>query len=54
MAKGKGGGGRVSGDRTTSIAAKVLQTGKATPSQAKSLAGSVMAQNPDKGPNKKR
>lgn len=31
-----------------SIAAKVLQTGKATPKQAKTLAGAVLTQAPDK------
>ena len=33
--------------RVSSIAGKVLQTGKATPTQAKALAGSVMTQAPN-------
>lgn len=50
MAKGKsGGGGRVSGDNASSTAGKVLNAGKATPAQAKTLAASVLAQDPKKG-----
>lgn len=34
--------------KVASVAAKVLKTGKATPTQAKTLAGSVLTQAPDK------
>lgn len=37
-----------SSPKVASIAAKVLQTGKATPKQAKTLAGSVLTQAADK------
>lgn len=38
-----------SGNSTSSIAGKVLSTGKATPSQAKKLAASVLSQDEKKG-----
>ena len=53
MSKGKGGGSRQSGDKASSTAGKVLAAGKATPSQAKTLAGSVLSQDPKKGPRGK-
>ncbi len=40
-------------DKVASIAAKVLQTGKATVKEAKSLAGSVLTQK-EKGGQKKK
>jgi hypothetical protein len=49
MAKGNSGGGRQSGDKAASTAGKVLSTGKATPSQAKTLAASVLSQDQTKG-----
>lgn len=42
-----------SGNKTSSIAAKVLSTGKATPAQAKTLAASVLSQDETKGQRKK-
>ena len=44
-----------SSNRTSTIASKVLRTGKATPKQAKTLAASVLGQDEKKGqgPNKK-
>lgn len=39
--------------RVASTAAKVLRKGKATPKQAKSLAGSVLTQAPDRKKRKK-
>ena len=54
MAKGKSGGGsKQSGDKTSSIAGKVLATGKATPKEAKVLAASVLGQDETKGPRGK-
>jgi hypothetical protein len=38
-----------SGDKAASIAAKVLPTGQATKSQAKTLAASVLSQDQTKG-----
>ena len=38
-----------SGDKTSSIASKVLRTGKATQKEAKSLAASVLSQDEQKG-----
>lgn len=40
--------------KVAKIAAKVLKTGKATPKQAKTLAGSALTQAPDKGKGKKK
>jgi hypothetical protein len=40
------------GDRVAGIAGRVLQAGKATPSQAKALAGYALGDDPKKGPNK--
>jgi hypothetical protein len=40
-----------SGDTTSSIAGKVLKSGKATPTQAKKLAASVLSQDEIKGKN---
>ena len=34
--------------RIANVAAKILQTGKATPKQARSLAGAVLTQAPDR------
>ena len=39
--------------KVAKVAAKVLRTGKATPKEAKTLAGSVLTQAPDK-PKRKR
>lgn len=39
-------------DKIASTAGKVLKTGKATPSQAKALAGYALGDDPKKGPNK--
>jgi hypothetical protein len=39
--------------KVASIAGKVLQSGKATPAQAKKLAASVLTQAPDKKAGKK-
>lgn len=49
MAKAKGGGSSRSGDKASSTAGKVLATGKATPTQAKTLAASVLRQDEVKG-----
>lgn len=38
-----------SSPKAAKVAAKVLSTGKATPKQAMTLAGSVLTQAPDKG-----
>ena len=38
-----------SGDKPSSIAAKALRTGKATPTQIRKLAGSVLSQDEKKG-----
>lgn len=40
-------------NKLSTIASNVLRTGKATPSQAKKLAGSVLAQDETKGKRKK-
>ena len=48
----KSGGGKQTSDRVSSIAAKVLSTGKATPKQAKTLAGSALSQDQTKGKRK--
>ena len=40
--------------KVAKVAAKVLKTGKATPKQAKTLAGSALTQAPDKGKGKKK
>lgn len=42
-----------SGDSASTTAGKVLQNGKATPKQAKQLAGSVLSQDEVKGKNQK-
>ena len=39
--------------RVASIAAKALQTGKATPSQIRSMAGAALTQAPDRSHKKK-
>lgn len=54
MAKSKssssgGGGKKETGNKVSHIAGKVLSSGKATPSQAKSLAASVLSQDETKG-----
>jgi hypothetical protein len=38
-----------SGNKTSSIASKVLRTGKATQAEARALAGSVLSQDETKG-----
>lgn len=43
-----------SGDKASSTAGKVLQKGKATPKQAKTLAGSVLSQDEKKGKGKSK
>ena len=44
-----------SGRKAARVASKVLRTGKATPKEARALAGSVLTQSPDKPkPRKKR
>lgn len=50
--KSSGGGNKRSGDKTSTIAGKVLSTGKATPTQAKKLAASVLSQDENKGKRK--
>ncbi|WP_155734648.1 hypothetical protein [Brucella intermedia] len=40
------------GNKVSSIAAKALSTGKATPSQIKAMAGSVLRQDETKGKRK--
>jgi hypothetical protein len=50
--KSSGGGSKRSGNSTSSTAGKVLSTGKATPSQARKLAGSVLSQDEHKGKRK--
>ena len=42
-----------SGDKAKRVAAKALRTGKATPGEIKTLAGSVLTQSEDKGKSKK-
>lgn len=46
---GSGGGKKQSGDKASSTAGKVLKAGKATPTQAKTLAASVLGQDEKKG-----
>lgn len=53
MAKGKGGGGRQSGDKASSIAGRVLGGDKPTRREVETLAGSVLSQDPKKGPRGK-
>lgn len=48
-----GGGGKQTSDRMSQMASKVLSSGKATPTQARSLAASVLSQDQTKGPRKK-
>lgn len=51
--KSGSGGNKQSGNDTSKIAGKVLSTGKATPSEARSLAASVLSQDETKGPRKR-
>ena len=51
----KKGGGKASSDKMSTLASKVLSgEKKATPADAKKLAGSVLAQDPKKGPRGKK
>lgn len=43
-----------SSPKVATLAAKVLQGHKPTPAQAKTLAGSVLTQTPDKKPTKRK
>lgn len=47
--KSGGGGKKETGNRASSIAGKVLPTGKATTSQVKTLAASVLSQDETRG-----
>lgn len=50
--KSSGGGHKRSGNSASSTAGKVLATGKATPTQARKLAASVLSQDEYKGKRK--
>ena len=52
--KSSGGGNKQSGDKTSTLASRILSGDKkATQSDARKLAGSVLSQDQTKGPRKK-